>query len=97
MVRGVYQLDQHLVLPGRQPHQVNRIAVTRIRPMPRQVIDGYVQMPDPWRYTERARSEHRDDVYVLHPVLDLDEAAGELIGKRGSTISLGEGSFSIAA
>jgi hypothetical protein len=54
MVLRVDQLDQHLVLAGRQPDHIDCIVVTRVRPMPRQVVDGYVQMPDPWRYVEGA-------------------------------------------
>jgi len=96
MVLRVDQLDQHLALAGRQPDHVDCIVIARVRPMPRQVVDGYVQMPDPWRYVAGARPEHRYDAHVLHPVLDLDDAPGQLIGKRGSTISLGAGSFSMA-
>jgi hypothetical protein len=36
----------------------------------------YVQMPHPWRYVEGACSEHRHDVHVLNPVLNLDDALG---------------------
>ena len=50
--------------------------------MPRQVVDGYVQMPDPRRYVEGTRAEHRHDMKVLHPILDLDYAPGQLFGKR---------------
>jgi hypothetical protein len=50
--------------------------------MPRKVVDGYMQMPDPWRHVEGSRSEHRYDMQVLHPVLDLDYAPSQLIGNR---------------
>ena len=49
MVR-VDQLNQHLVPAGRQPGYVDCVVITRVRPQPRQVVDAYVQMPDPWRY-----------------------------------------------
>jgi hypothetical protein len=48
-------------------------------------------LPDPWRYVESARAEHRYDVHVLHPVLDLDDAMSQLIGKRGVHDQLGCG------
>jgi hypothetical protein len=53
MVR-VDQLNQHLVLTGRHPGHVDCIEITRVRPQPRQIVDVYVQMPDPRRYVERA-------------------------------------------
>ena len=83
--------SKHLVLTGRQPDDVDCIVVTRVRPMPRQVVDGYVQMPDPWRYVEGARPEYRYDMHVLHPVLYLDDAMGQPIGKRGVHDQLGCG------
>jgi hypothetical protein len=63
--------------------------------MPRQVVDGDVQMPDPWRDVAGARPEHRYDAEVLRPVWDQDGAPGQRVGKRGATISLGAGSFSM--
>jgi hypothetical protein len=53
--------------------------------MPRKVVDGYMQMPDPWRHVKGSRSEHRYDMQVLHPVLDLG----------GSTVRFGGGSLSM--
>ena len=53
--------------------------------MPGQVIDGYVQISDSWRYVESAGPEHRYDVHVLHPVLYLDDTEGKQFGDRGST------------
>ena len=58
VVVGVDQRDLHLVLAGRQPGDVDRVVVTRIRPPPGQVVDGDVQMPDTWRCLEGARPEH---------------------------------------
>ena len=49
MVR-VDQVDPHLVRAGRYSGQVDCIDTTRVRPQPRQVVEVYVQMPDPWRY-----------------------------------------------
>ena len=59
--------------------------------MPRQVVNSYMQMPDPWGYVESARPEHRYDVHILHSVLDLDDAPGQLIGKRRVHDQLGCG------
>jgi hypothetical protein len=59
--------------------------------MPRQVVDGYVQMPNPWRYVEGTRAEHRYDMEVLHPILDLDYTPGQLFGKRRVRDQLGHG------
>src|SRR5215510_14026758 len=58
-VVGVDQLDLHLVLAWRQPGYVDGVVVTRIRPQPGQVVDGYVQMPETRRYVQGTRSEHR--------------------------------------
>jgi hypothetical protein len=48
LIVGVDQLDQHLVLTGRHPSQVDRIVIARVSPPPRQVVNVYMQMPDPW-------------------------------------------------
>src|SRR5262245_40272890 len=58
-VVGVDQLNLHLVLTWRQPGYVDCVVVTRIRPQPGQVVDGYVQMPETRRYVEGACPEHR--------------------------------------
>ncbi len=42
VVVRVNQLDFHLVLAGRESGYVDCVAVTRIRPPPGQVVDGYV-------------------------------------------------------
>ena len=91
LMHGVGQLDQHFVLTGRQSDHGDRIDVTRVRPMPGQVVDGYVQMPEPWRYVECTRAEHRYDMQVLQPLLDLDYTPGQLIGKRRVHDQLGRG------
>ena len=96
VVVRVNQLDLHLVLAGGQPGYVDGVVVTRIRPPPGQVVDGDVQMPDTWRDLEGGRPEHGCDAHVLHAVLGPEDALGQPLGKWGSTISLGAGSFSIA-
>ena len=80
---GVDQVDAHLVLAGRYSGQVDCIDTTRVRPQPRQIVEVYVQMPDPWRYVERACAEHWYNVHVLDPILNPDDALGECRGKRG--------------
>ena len=71
---GVDQLDQHFVRAGRQPSYVDCVIVTRIRPPPGQVVDGYVQMPDAWGYVEGARTEHLCDAHILYSVLNPEDA-----------------------
>jgi hypothetical protein len=65
VVFSVDQLDKHLVLTGRQTRHADCIVVTRFHPTPRQVVDVYVQMPDPLRYVERACPEHWYDMTPL--------------------------------
>ena len=50
VVVSVSQLDLHLVLTGRRIGDVERVVVTRIHPLPRQVVDDNVQMPDTGRW-----------------------------------------------
>ena len=50
---SVDQHNLHFVLAGRETGYVDCVVVTRIGPPPRQIVDGYVQMPDTWRYVER--------------------------------------------
>src|SRR6516164_2383692 len=52
-----------------------------IHPTPRQVVDVYVQMPDPWRYVERACPEHWYDTHVLRMILNPDDVVGQSCGK----------------
>jgi hypothetical protein len=60
---------RHPVLTGRQTRHADCIVVTRrFHPTPRQIVDVYVQMPDPWRYVERACPEH-------WPIIPKPEAA----------------------
>src|SRR4051794_21364940 len=61
VVIGVDELDLHLVVAWRQPGHVDCIIIACIRPPPGQVVDGYVQMPETWRYLEGTRPEHRYD------------------------------------
>src|SRR5262249_13792120 len=49
-VRGVGQLDRQLVLARRQPHHNDGLGIARIGPMPRQVVNGDVQMSGTRRY-----------------------------------------------
>jgi hypothetical protein len=97
VVFRVDQLDKHLVLTGRQTRHADRIVVTRFHPTPRQVVEMYVQMPDPWRYVERACPEHRYDMHILTRYwIQARPWASPAASGVGSTISLGEGSFSMA-
>jgi hypothetical protein len=49
LVIGVYQLDQDLVLSGREILDDYRHAA-RVRPVPGRVIDGYMDVADAGRY-----------------------------------------------
>jgi len=82
MVFSVDQLDEYLLLTGRQTRHADCIVVTRFHPTPRQVVDMYVQMPDAWRYIERACPEHWYDMHILHTIQDPDDAVGQSCGKR---------------
>jgi hypothetical protein len=83
VVCSIDQLDKYLVLTGRQTRHADCIVVTRFHATPRQVVDVYVQMPDPRRYVERARPEHWYDVHVLRTILYPDDAQlGQSCGKR---------------
>ena len=46
VVVGVDQFDPHLVLTDRQPGDVKCIGGAGVRPPPRQVVHGDVQMPN---------------------------------------------------
>lgn len=52
--------------------------VAGVCPMPRQVVDGYVQMPEPERLGNGAGAEHRYDVLPASG-LDLRDASRQLI------------------
>ena len=67
-----------------------------IRPLPRQVVDGDVQMPDPRRHVARGRPAHSQrDAKALHLVRDEHHALGQRTGpgSGGFTMSLGAGSL----
>ena len=51
-------------------------------PVPRQAVNRDMQMTDPRRYAESGRPEHRYQMHVHDPVLDLDEAASQGFRKR---------------
>ena len=67
------------------------LEASEVRPMPRQVVEGHVQMPDPRRHLQRVRPDHRQDAEVLHPVRDDGDAPGQLVGQRGFHEHLGGG------
>ena len=91
----VGQLDQHLVLAKGQPDYDDCIAVAKVPPMPRQVVDGNMQMADPRRYAERlAPSTGKMRKFsTRYGMRTAPWANGPISG--GST-SLGAGSFSMA-
>jgi hypothetical protein len=47
VVIRINQVDPHRVLTGREPSDVDRVEVARVRPPPRQVVDLEMEMPNP--------------------------------------------------
>ena len=88
---GIHQLDQHLVLATRHAREDNAVALTEVRPQPRQVVDRDVQMADPRRQVARSRPCHGQDAYVLHPVWDDHDALGQRTRKRRLYCQSGRG------
>ena len=79
---GVHQLNSHLVLAARHSPQDDGVALTVIRPKPRQVVDRDVQMTNSWRHAPCGSPAHRQDAQVLHPVRDEHDALGQRTRKR---------------
>jgi hypothetical protein len=79
---GIHQLDQHLVRAARHAHQDDGAALAEIRPQPRQVVDGDVQMPDARRHIACSGPGHRLNAQVFHPIRDVHHALGQRTGKR---------------
>src|SRR5688572_19313372 len=71
---GIHHLDQHLVLATRQVHQDDGVALAVIRPLPREVVDGNVQMTDPRRQVSRGSTAHGQNAQVLHAVRNVGDA-----------------------
>jgi hypothetical protein len=80
-MRGVGQLDEHFVRARRQAHHNHGFAAG-VGPMPWCIVDGNMDMPDPRRHIEGARTEDRHDAQVLSAILDEDLALSELLGER---------------
>src|SRR6185369_10376187 len=87
----VDQVDRHLVRSGRQAEYVDGIAIARIRPQPRQVVDGYVQVPDAWRHLERTFAKYGADTNILRMILDPDQALGQTLRKGRIDNQFGRG------
>jgi hypothetical protein len=71
---SVYQFHPYFMRSFRLPGDVDRIDVTGVRPPPATIVDVYVQMPCPRRGSGGSLSKDGNDVYVLHPPLDPDDA-----------------------
>ena len=67
LVVRVNQLDQHFVRAGWQPLQDDRGAA-RIRPAPRCIVDGHVNVAHARRDGQSARTKHRCNAQVLRTV-----------------------------
>src|SRR5690348_12382358 len=66
---GIGELDEHLVRPGPETDDDDGLPA-RIDEVPGRIVDGDVNMADPWRDVQRALAEHRDDPQILRAVLD---------------------------
>ena len=80
-MRGIGQFEQHLVRACFQADHDHRFAAG-VDKMPWRVVNGDVEVADARRDVECAFTEHRYHPQLLGPVLDEDEALGQLFGKR---------------
>jgi len=76
VVVSVGQLDQRPVRSRRQVLDDDGNAA-RICPVPRQIINGDMEVSDTRRNRERRWAKHGDDPDVLGPVLEDDYASGQ--------------------
>jgi hypothetical protein len=79
-MRGISQFEQHLVRARFQADHDHRFAAG-VDKMPWRVVNGDVEVADPRRDVEGAFAEHRYHAQILGPVLDEDEALGQLFGE----------------
>ena len=79
---GVHRLDPHLVLAARQADEDDRVAPAVVRPLPGQIVERDVQVPDPGRDVAGGRPADGNDAKVLQAVRNEDDALGERSGKR---------------
>lgn len=70
LVVAVYQLDQHVLLALPPAAYVDCADIARVRPMPGQVVECYVQMAGSWRYVESADDSLGlvERSWLFHPV-----------------------------
>ena len=73
---GVVELERHPVRARRQVLDDEGITA-HSSPVPRQIVDGNVDVPDARRNRERRRAEHGHDPQVLGPELEDDQALGQ--------------------
>jgi len=92
----VDQVDRHLVRTGRQAEYVDGVAVACVRPQPRQVVYGYVQMSHARRHLERTFAKYRPMRTFSVRYWIQTRPLGKPSARGGSTISLGGGSFLIS-
>jgi hypothetical protein len=62
---GVDQLNPYLVLADRQPGDVDRVVVARVRPPPGLIVDGDVHMSNSWGYFGSRNVSVREFAVVL--------------------------------
>src|SRR5262245_66663246 len=71
---GIHRLDPHLVLAARQADEDDRVAPAVVRPLPGQVVERDVQVPDPGRDVAGRRAADGNDAKVLQAVRDEYDA-----------------------
>lgn len=81
VVVGVGKLDQYPVRTGRQVLDDDGNAAC-VCPVPREIVNGNMEMSDARRNRERGCAEHRHDPDVLSPVLKDDHAPRQRLCQR---------------
>ena len=69
LMDGAYQFNSDLVWPGWQQGHVDRSSA-HVRPQPREVVNVYVQMSNPWRRVKVILARLRPNVDVLRSPRD---------------------------
>jgi len=73
MVR-IDELDQDLMRPGGKAIDDERLAAC-VRPTPRRIVHGHMDVADTRRHRQGGRAEHLHDAQVLGAVLDDETVA----------------------
>src|SRR6476620_375760 len=80
LVSRIYQLDEHLVRPGRETGDHKRLTA-RVEPVPRRIVHRYVNVTDTRRNFQSCRAEDLLDADVFRSILDDDTPVLQRIGQ----------------